>query len=323
MLKVEGFCGGILVSYRGFNILLDPSTPPVVKDSPRDYAVFISHAHTDHSRGLGFEKFNRYATPETISLRRVRRYKARLLEAVGYGETVELPYGVNVEILNAGHILGSAMFKIETPESTVLYTGDFNTERGFTVEPAEPVECDVAIVESTYGSPAFIFPPRGKIYMDLLVWATKTLEDGETPLIQTDILGNSQELNALFNRFTRLKVYVHPRTARYSRIYETYGYSLRYEYWKPRSLDGVYIAPKGFTPGTPGFRIGFASGWATRFSGSRFPIPFSDHADFKAIVNYIAEVKPKKAYTFHGGIYNRILAKHLSTQLEVEAEPLP
>jgi Cft2 family RNA processing exonuclease len=321
LLRIARYRGGALVMYRDVGILLDPSMHIGVGDSV-NYYVFISHAHTDHSRGLGDASLRRYATPQTIALCRARGQNVHGVYAVSYGDTLSLPYDIDVEVLNAGHILGSAMFRIETPEATILYTGDFNTIRGFTVEPAETVECDIVIVESTYGSPNFILPPRGRVYLDLISWIIRSLGDGCIPVIQTDILGNSQELNATINKLTNIKVYVHPRVARYSHVYGEYGYRLEYTISKPSIADGVYIVPKDWFFDDPRFRMGFASGWALRYSNDRYPIPFSDHADFKSILEYIEGVKPRKVYTFHGGIYDRILAREITERMRVEADPL-
>ncbi|MEM2164486.1 MAG: MBL fold metallo-hydrolase [Candidatus Bathyarchaeia archaeon] len=322
ILKIVDYRGGVLVMYRCLGILLDPSVYPSLGNRIEYYA-FISHAHTDHSRGLSISSFRRYATYETIALCRARGQSVGGVYSLRYGDTVSLPYGVCVEVLNAGHILGSAMFRIETPEATILYTGDFNTVRSFTVESADKVECDIAIVESTYGSPSFILPPRGRVYMDLISWIVRCLHDGYTPVIQTDALGNSQELNIAINKLTNIRVYIHPRIARYNRVYGEYGCQLEYSVSRGEVSDGVYIVPKDVSPGNPRSRVGFASGWALRFSDDRYPIPFSDHADFKSIVEYVEEIKPRRVYTFHGGIYDRVLAKELRDRISVEASPLP
>ncbi|MEM2739996.1 MAG: MBL fold metallo-hydrolase [Candidatus Bathyarchaeia archaeon] len=321
-LRIARYRGGVLILYRDIGVLLDPSIHVGIGDGI-DYHVFISHAHTDHCRGLSIISFRRYATYQTIALCRARGQNVGGVYSVRYGDILSLPYGVCVEVLNAGHILGSAMFRVETPEATILYTGDFNTVKSFTVKPAEIAECDIAIVESTYGSPDFILPPRGRVYLDLISWMIRCLHDGYTPVIQTDILGNSQELNTVINKLTNVKVYVHPRVARYNRIYEEYGCQLEYSVSRMSILDGVYMVPKDIFPDNPRFRVGFASGWALRFSYDRYPIPFSDHADFKSIIEYIGEVKPKKVYTFHGGIYDRILAKEVVSRVNIEASPLP
>ncbi|MCS7113377.1 MAG: MBL fold metallo-hydrolase [Nitrososphaerota archaeon] len=322
LLRIARYRGGVLLLYRDVGVLLDPSTHVGTGDGT-DYYVFISHAHIDHSRGLSIASFRRYATYQTIALCRSRGQNIDGVYGVRYGDIFSLPYGVSVEVLNAGHILGSAIFRVETPEAVILYTGDFNTVRSFTVEPAETARCDIAIIESTYGSPNFILPPRGRVYLDLVSWMVRCLNDGYTPVIQTDVLGNSQELNTVINKLTNVKVYVHPRVARYNRVYEEYGCQLKYSVSGIDFLDGVYIVPKDIFLDNPRFKVGFASGWALRFSNDRYPIPFSDHADFKSIIGYIEEIKPKKVYTFHGGIYDRVLAKEIMSRVNIDASPLP
>ena len=56
--------------------------------------------------------------------------------------------------LNAGHVLGAAMFMIEIAGHTVLYTGDYSMEDDWHLMAAEipnNIKPDVLICEVTYG----------------------------------------------------------------------------------------------------------------------------------------------------------------------------
>ena len=78
------------------------------------------------------------------------------IELVDYHQTMELDLvsGLKFHALNAGHVLGAAMFHIELGGRTILYTGDYSMEEDRHLMAAEiphTVNPDVLIVESTYG----------------------------------------------------------------------------------------------------------------------------------------------------------------------------
>lgn len=51
----------------------------------------------------------------------------------------------------AGHIPGAAMLHIQTPQQSILITGDFDTRDSPLVSGAQPIEVDTLFVEGTYG----------------------------------------------------------------------------------------------------------------------------------------------------------------------------
>src|SRR5438477_8572470 len=94
--------------------------------------AFISHAHSDH-----------IAPHQEII---VSQPTARLMQARMPGKRIEhvLPFGeqcrvhdVDLTLLPAGHIFGSAQLFLSSSNETLLYTGDFKLRRGKSAEPAE------------------------------------------------------------------------------------------------------------------------------------------------------------------------------------------
>ncbi len=74
----------------------------------------------------------------------------------GYGEAFEPLPGVSAAFLNAGHVLGSSMvrldFRAEGGPRRLLYTGDLGREETMLLEtPAAPPGVDYLVIESTYG----------------------------------------------------------------------------------------------------------------------------------------------------------------------------
>jgi metallo-beta-lactamase family protein len=74
------------------------------------------------------------------------------LQPVGYDRPVPVVPGVEVEFINAGHLLGSAYARIRTGDRTYLFGGDLGRYgRPVLPDPAPVAEADVLLVESTYG----------------------------------------------------------------------------------------------------------------------------------------------------------------------------
>lgn len=75
-----------------------------------------------------------------------------LLQPVGYNRTMPVAPGVEVEFLNAGHLLGSAYAKVTTGGKTILFGGDLGRYgRPVLPDPSPVAHADVLLVESTYG----------------------------------------------------------------------------------------------------------------------------------------------------------------------------
>ncbi len=76
------------------------------------------------------------------------------LQPVGYDRPVPIAPGVELEFLNAGHLLGSAYARITVASEgkTILFGGDLGRYgRPVLPDPVPPPDADVVLVESTYG----------------------------------------------------------------------------------------------------------------------------------------------------------------------------
>ena len=75
-----------------------------------------------------------------------------LLQPVGYTRRVQVVPGVDVEFINAGHLLGSAFARVRLDDRTVLFGGDLGRyDRPVLPDPTPVKQADVLLVESTYG----------------------------------------------------------------------------------------------------------------------------------------------------------------------------
>lgn len=158
-------------------------------------AVVLTHAHLDHCGYLprlvsqGY-KGRVFCTPGTAELARIvladaariqeedadranrKRYTKHspalplftvkdaeramaLLQPVGYNRPVPVMPGVDVEFVNAGHLLGSAYARVRLQSSgrTVVFGGDLGRYGRPVMPDPDPIDrADVLLVESTYGN---------------------------------------------------------------------------------------------------------------------------------------------------------------------------
>ncbi len=229
---------------------------------------------------------------------------------------------------NAGHVLGSALFEIITPEGNVVYTGDLQFADSFTMKGADPISCDALIIDSTFGSKSFKFPDRETVAHEMVQWALKTIKKGKVPTFRTDSLGNAQEVTKAFNLYTKLPVVVHWRVARINQIYTHNGHTLEFLNDKSEeahealfSGECILIVPKNLKlENHPQLETALVSGWALWTKKTAFAL--SDHADFDQLIEFIKACNPKTVFTCFGGRRNKTFAREIEKILGSEARPL-
>ncbi|MDE1925029.1 MAG: MBL fold metallo-hydrolase [Patescibacteria group bacterium] len=76
-----------------------------------------------------------------------------LWEDITYHQPVPLEGGVTLELLNSGHILGSAMAKFTRGGKSIVFTGDIGGGNSPLLKEAEPLRgVDYLVMESVYGN---------------------------------------------------------------------------------------------------------------------------------------------------------------------------
>src|SRR5512142_2513743 len=152
---------------------------------------FVSHAHGDH-----IARHDRtIATRATVSLMRHRlgaKVKGEALPA-----EYRKPFGLGdltLELFPAGHVLGSAQLRATRNGVALGYSGDLCLEPTLTAEPAEVVECDVLVLESTFGLPRYVFPPKEEVLGAIRRFVDDALTDGAVPVLLGYALGKAQEI---------------------------------------------------------------------------------------------------------------------------------
>ncbi len=266
---------------------------------------FISHAHMDHMARHELA----FCTPATSELYQ-HRFGVRPTRVMPYDE--ELVWGdCSLSTHPAGHVLGSAMLRVQCGGSSLLYTGDFKLRASATAEPASPPRADVLIMESTYGQPRYRLPPREESIAQLTALVTRVLNDGRTPVIHAYVLGKAQEVAKILS-LAGIRVVQHPLVHAVSEVYQRCGCDLgAIELCEgPPPVDAAVIAPPRRQKGAAleGLRrpVSIAvTGWAIDPAwrwrlGADFAVPLSDHADFDELVECIERVEPTVIYCTHG-----------------------
>jgi DNA ligase 1 len=268
--------------------------------------AFVSHAHSDH--------IARHS--EVITSERT----ARLLQSRLPGRRREhvLPFwerrtvrGVDLVLLPAGHICGSAQCLIFAGDETLLYTGDFKLRPGKSAEQAEWRHADTLVMETTYGLPRYQFPPTGQVIDQLVTFCRETIDDGYVPVLLGYSLGKAQEILCSLEG-AGLTPMLHGSVYRMTRLYEQFGQTFcRYLRHNTNDVAGkVLICPpsanrSGMLEKIPRKRIAMISGWALDPNAIyRYRVdaafPLSDHADYNDLIRYVDLVQPQRVFTLHG-----------------------
>lgn len=259
----------MLLKLEDMNILLDCGINIGVKGENRypipppekpDVAV-VSHAHLDHSgyipviaRKYGCKI---YATPPTQDISEILHMDL-LKIAKEYNETppfevkdvmalrkyfidssyrtpLVLEKDIHLTMYRSGHILGSAMIKIETDTLSILYTGDLSMRNSKTLEMADidVGKVDILIIESTYGHFSDKHPSRQKTEQEFIRTIKRTIKRGGKVLIPAFAVGRAQEVMLTLESHMRSKaltsvpIYIDGMIKKINELYRMYWFYLR------------------------------------------------------------------------------------------------
>jgi putative mRNA 3-end processing factor len=272
----------------------------------------ITHGHADHARaGHGAV----LATRETLDIMG-ERYGlgfAEAMQAAAYGEAVPRDE-VEVTLVPAGHVLGSAQAVVRWKGLTMVVSGDYKRRRDPTCPPFEPVPCDVFISEATFGLPVFRHPDDREEVARLLRSVAQFPE--RSHLIGAYALGKAQRIIRLLREagWDRT-IYVHGALERLNALYEKHGIDLgplapATTEKKADFAGQIVVAPPStlqdrWSRRFPDPVAAFASGWMqirarARQRGVELPLVISDHADWDELTATVDELRPGELWITHG-----------------------
>jgi putative mRNA 3-end processing factor len=278
---------------------------------PVERAV-ITHGHADHARsGHGVV----LATPQTLAIMDARYgpHFAGSIRALDYGETASRD-GVDITLVPAGHVLGSAQVVVSWKGLTIVVSGDYKRRRDPTCPAFEPVPCDVFVTEATFALPVFRHPPDVSEIARLLRSVAQFPDRGH--VVGAYSLGKAQRVIRLLREAGwTAPIHVHGALERLNAVYERFGVDLgpllSAAAASKKALAGqIAIAPPS-AMATPWARRfpdpvdAFASGWMrirarARQQGVELPLILSDHADWDELTATIEEIRPGEVWITHG-----------------------
>jgi metallo-beta-lactamase family protein len=114
------------------------------------------------------------------------------LQPVGYDRPVPVAPDIEVEFINAGHLLGSSYVRVRTGGQTILFGGDLGRfNRPVLPDPTMVSEADYLLVESTYGNRVHEADDNGSKLADVI---TATAGRGGRVIIPAFAIGRVEEL---------------------------------------------------------------------------------------------------------------------------------
>ncbi|MBW3018054.1 MBL fold metallo-hydrolase [Candidatus Woesearchaeota archaeon] len=198
---------------------------PAKIDLKKIKAVFLSHAHLDHSGALPlFDHFGLncpiFCTTETRAITEILLKDALKIQSFKQQHTAYSEYdiervdsmmklmqmhrkgtvgSVEFELFDAGHIPGSSCIFLKIGGKTLIYTGDINTIDTQLLHKMENLpKADILICESTYGDRDH--PPREETENDFLDKVQEVIDRGGRVLIAAFAVGRAQEIMLLLNK---------------------------------------------------------------------------------------------------------------------------
>ena len=213
-------------------------------------------------------------------------------------------------------------------DGLIGYTGDLLIDNNIIWPRADKMDVDILIIEATYGHYKTKFPPRRKIYKQILNWAERMLKKYDRVFFYAYPLGKPQELTKIFYKEYKVPISVNEKIALYNRIVEKYGIHLgKYEV----SEEGPIVLKSISDIKTSVVRAGksavhaILTGRLELFKKMMalynvYGFPMSSHSDPYSLIDYIDEIGPREIFTIiePGSIY---LAKRLR-KLKFRAAPL-
>ena len=259
---------GLVVRDGGRTLLFDygitPSDPPAYpRPAPTNVDLaFLSHGHLDHSGMTPLLSRLPHArllsTPVTIAITDLLTKDAlKVARLEGYLP----PYtpqdihslherftavdrhgtfrhrGIEVEFTPAGHIPGASML-LYRGERDLLFTGDLQTLPTHLVGGAEPVECDVLVMESTYAGREH--PDRRETERKFRDKVAETIERGGKAIVPAFAVGRAQEV-LMSLASSGFEVYLDGMARKVNEIYEAAPEYLADARRFRRALEGVHI----------------------------------------------------------------------------------
>ncbi|MEM3980890.1 MAG: MBL fold metallo-hydrolase [Ignisphaera sp.] len=274
------------------------------------YYRFVTHIHADHvtdvEKSVSFSKMV-MGTPITIDLLKVLGYTIPTSKclAIDYGQSIDLDgHGyVRLKIYRADHIPGTAQLILELNDFSVGYTSDFRNP-GTKTEILKSL--DILVIDATYGDPSYVRENEETIMYEFVKLLRKLSLEGPIAIYAyygkiNDIMMKLRGWNVdtpfilplnQWNIYVTLKKYGYDvkdvflegsreaEEIKKSKWYIEFNLTSKYSFMKRRKgLSHVLVTGR--------------YGKTVAKLGNTWVVGLSGHADFKELVYYVDEARPR------------------------------
>jgi len=299
----------------------------------------VTHAHADHLGGLRkslkcCEKV--IMTPATRDLAGIVNPTFKL----GNNNVLTLEYNKpfkykeeTVTLLKADHIMGAAQVLVEDVKGVrIVYTGDFK------LEETPVIDCDVLVVEATYGDPLCRRNFDVNINELLVSMIERRLRGGTVYVF--GFYGKLQEVMQMLRKADVEVPFIMPDTVHeVSKVCNTYGMNLG-SLTLDTSQEGQELLSNNlpcvaFYHTNTRFKVGLknsricVSGWefqnpCKQIDENEYLVALSDHSDFDCLIEYVKRSKAKQVITDnYRSNHGKALAEEITKRLGVPAVAQP
>ena len=260
-----GNVGIVLEDPSSNRLLLDygiaPTKPPrYPNEAPHVSNAIITHSHIDHLGMVPWLASNHnttlHGTELTAAISEMMWYDCHKVSSIeGYPlpwdkRDIDLALSAwkthsfnkpwtqddwKLELHGAGHIPGAAMLHVETPNKSVLFSGDFDTRDSQLTVGAKPVKSDVLFVEGTYGGRDH--PPKQEENDRFIERVIEVTDRGGTALVPAFANGRTQDVVMLLHKhLPELDVHVDGMGKRVAKLQMEHPETLR----DPTALESAW-----------------------------------------------------------------------------------
>ena len=260
-----GNVGIVLEDPSSNRLLLDygiaPTKPPrYPNEAPHVSNAIITHSHIDHLGMVPWLASNHnttlHGTELTAAISEMMWYDCHKVSSIeGYPlpwdkRDIDLALSAwkthsfnkpwtqddwKLELHGAGHIPGAAMLHVETPNKSVLFSGDFDTRDSQLTVGAKPVKSDVLFVEGTYGGRDH--PPKQEENERFIERVIEVTDRGGTALVPAFANGRTQDVVMLLHKhLPELDVHVDGMGKRVAKLQMEHPETLR----DPSALESAW-----------------------------------------------------------------------------------
>jgi len=284
--------------------------------APVDTCI-VTHGHSDHAR-WGHRHY--VCTDTTVEILKRRLGADCPLEAWPYEKRVKMG-NCWVSLHPAGHILGSAQVRIETPQTVAVVSGDYKRALDASCEPFEVQTCDIFVTESTFGLPIYQWEPDDVTAKKIDAWWQTNQVKGLNSVLFCYALGKAQRLLRMLKPYAKKPLFVHGAILPFADLYKKKGIALAdYLSVSDAPLSGELILAPPSAQGSPWmkrflpYKTALASGWmqvrgVRRRKNVDQGFILSDHADWPALLQTVQETQASLILTTHGNA--AVLARYL------------